>query len=220
MGNVQTQTDFNGKTVSFEYDALNRLTGKQFEDGTQWSFSYTPTGLRDIVSLLDENGDVIDRYDYDYNERDWLINRSDSLGGVERAIAYTYDVAGNRTSVTTPSGTVFYTFDARNRLDTVIQDGAVLTDYDYDANSNLILTSFSNGTQEAREYDTLNRLTYLENGKGSEILSSYAYTLDKVGNRVEILEHDGRKSSYSYDELYRLLQEDITDPEQGDRSSG
>ena len=71
------------------------------------------------------------------------------MGGVERAIAYTYDVAGNRTSVTTPSGRVFYTFDARNRMDTVIQNGVVLTDYDYDTNSNLILTSFSNGTYDA-----------------------------------------------------------------------
>jgi RHS Repeat len=68
---------------------------------------------------LDANQQVIDRYDYDYNERDWLVKRSDSIGGVERSISYTYDLAGNRTSATTPSSTVFYTFDERNRLDTV-----------------------------------------------------------------------------------------------------
>jgi uncharacterized protein RhaS with RHS repeats len=139
------------------------------------------------------------------------VKRSDFIGGTERSISYTYDLAGNRTSTTTSSSTVFYTFDERNRLDTVIQNGLVLADYDYDANSRLITTSFGNGTQEIRQYDVLNRLTYLENHKGDTILSSYAYTLDKVGNRTKVVENDSRTVDYSYDNLYRLTKEQITD---------
>jgi RHS repeat-associated protein len=187
--------------------------------GTQWTFTYTASGQQDIVSLLDANQQVIDRYDYDYNERDWLVKRSDSIGGVERSISYTYDLAGNRTSATTPSSTVFYTFDERNRLDTVIQNGIVLADYDYDANSRLTTTTFGNGTQEIRQYDVLNRLTYLENHKDNTILSSYAYTLDKVGNRTQVVENDSRTVDYSYDNLYRLTKEQITDSVYGDRAS-
>jgi RHS repeat-associated protein len=195
------------------------LSAKQFEDGTQWTFTYTASGQQDIVSLLDANQQIIDQYDYEYNERDWLVKRSDSIGGTERSISYTYDLAGNRTSTTTSSSTVFYTFDERNRLDTVIQNGLVLADYDYDANSRLITTTFGNGTQEIRQYDMLNRLTYLENHKGNTILSSYAHTLDKVGNRTQVVEHDGRTVDYSYDNLYRLTQEQITDSVNGDRAS-
>jgi YD repeat-containing protein len=175
VGNVNTQTDFNGKTTAFVYDSLNRLSAKQFEDGTKWTFTYTFSGQQDIVTLLDANQQIVDQYDYDYNERDWLVKRSDYIGGVERSISYTYDLAGNRTSTTTPSSTVFYTFDERNRLDTVLQNGLMLADYDYDANSRLITTTFGNATQEIRQYDALNRLTYLENHKGNTILSSYAY---------------------------------------------
>jgi YD repeat-containing protein len=268
VGNILTQTDFNGKTTAFVYDSLNRLTAKQFEAGTQWSFTYTATGQQDIVTLLDTNQQVMDRYNYDYNERDWLVKRSDFIGGVERSISYTYDLAGNRTSTTTPSSTVFYTFDERNRLDTVLQNGTILADYDYDANNRLITTTFGNGTQEIRQYDLLNRLTYIENWtvrssheiliyrgfqiqdcrrhdlseshtekgfhqkairelrtlkienhKGNTTLSSYAYTLDKVGNRIKVVEQDGRTVDYSYDNLYRLTKEQITDPAYGNRSS-
>jgi RHS repeat-associated protein len=83
----------------------------------------------------------------------------------------------------------------------------------------LITTSFGNGTQEIRQYDVLNRLTYLENHKGDTILSSYAYTLDKVGNRTKVVENDSRTVDYSYDNLYRLTKEQITDSVYGDRAS-
>jgi YD repeat-containing protein len=79
VGNLKTTTDFNGKTTTYSYDPLNRLTTKQFQDGSAWTFTYTPIGQQDIVTLLDANQQVIDRYDYDYNERDWMIQRTDSL---------------------------------------------------------------------------------------------------------------------------------------------
>jgi RHS repeat-associated protein len=220
VGNLKTTTDFNGKTTIYSYDPLNRLTTKQFQDGSAWTFSYTPIGQQDIVTLLDSNQQIVDRYDYDYNERDWLIGRTDTLQGAPiQAIGYGYDVAGNKTSMTTPSGTVNYVYDSRNRLDQVIQNSITLADYDYNAVNNLTLTTFSNGTQENRQYDLLNRLIYLENRKDSTILSSYAYTLDKVGNRTQITEQDGRTSSYLYDALYRLSQEKINDPVNGNRTT-
>jgi RHS repeat-associated protein len=220
VGNLKTTTDFNGQTNTYSYDPLNQLTTKQFQDGSAWTFTYTPTGQQDIVTLLDTSQQIVDRYDYDYNERDWLIQRTDTLKGAPtQTIAYFYDVAGNKTAMITPSGTVNYTYDSRNRLDKVIQNGIPLTDYDYNAVNNLTSTIFSSGTQETRQYDLLNRLVYLENRKGSTILSSYAYTLDKVGNRTQIAEQDGRVSNYVYDDLYRLIQEKINDPINGNRES-
>jgi RHS repeat-associated protein len=218
VGNLKTITDFNGKTTTYSYDPLNRLTTKQFQDGTAWTFTYTPIGQQDIVTLLDTSQQIVDRYDYDYNERDWLIQRTDALKGAPiHSIVYTYDFAGNKTSMTTPSGMVNYVYDSRNRLDKVIQNGTTLADYDYNAVNNLTSTTFSNDTQEIRQYDLLNRLTYLENRKDSTVLSSYAYTIDKVGNRTQITEQDGRTSNYIYDDLYRLTEEKITDLVYGNR---
>ncbi|WP_373524896.1 RHS repeat-associated core domain-containing protein [Nostoc sp.] len=136
------------------------------------------------------------------------------------ATTYEYDAASNRTSVTTASGTVNYTFDVRNRLDQVLEGGIVTADYDYDAVSNLVRTTLANGTQEIRSYDDLNRLKYLENHKGDTILSSYTCTLDKVGNRTKVVEHNGRSVDYTYDDLYRLAQEKITDAINGNRVYG
>jgi RHS repeat-associated protein len=217
VGNVQTYTDFNRNTITYQYDSLNWMTSKQFQDGAKVTYTYTSIGLQDVITFVEANGQTTATYDYDYDERDRLVKRTDPDG---RKIEYTYDAASNRTSVTTASGTVNYTFDVRNRLDQVIEGGIVTADYDYDAVSNLVRTTLANGTEEIRSYDDLNRLKYLENRQGDTILSSYTYTLDKVGNRTKVIEHNERTVDYTYDDLYRLTQENITDVVNGNRVYG
>jgi len=210
VGNVISQKDFNGDTITFSYDARNRLMGKYFPDNTNTLFTYTPTGQRKTV--VDDRGTTL----YNYDEQYRLISRTDPDG---KTISYTYDLSGNRTSVTVPSGTTNYTFDALNRLDKVTDPAAKVTDYEYDGIGNLVSTTFSNGVVETREYDDLNRLIYLENKKGSgSVISSYRYTLDPVGNRLKVVENSGRMVQYTYDNLYRLTKEDITDSVNGNRS--
>lgn len=220
VGNLNTSTDFNGRTTTYTYDPQNRISEKLFVDGSKVTYTYTPTELFDVVTFVDASGQTTATYDYDYDARDRQIKRTDNIGGVSRSISYTYDFASNRTSVTTASGTVNYTFDVRNRLDKVIENGVVTADYDYDAVSNVISTTFANGTQENRQYDDLNRLKYLENRQGNTILSSYKYTLDKVGNRSQVEENTGRLVEYTYDDLYRLTEEKITDAVNGSRVYG
>ena len=224
VGNLKTSTDFNGKTITYGYDAQNRLIEKSFADGTKVTYSYTFNGLQDKVTFLSAIGTVTAIYDYDYDVRDRLIKRTDTIDGVARAIEYGYDIGSNRTSVTTASGTTTYTYDERNRLDLVKQNGVLAADYDYDAISNLNQTTFGNGTRENRSYDTLNRLTTLETKRlgDNTPLSKYVYTLDKVGNRKSVTETQngqGRSIAYTYDDLYRLTKESIVDSVNSDRSS-
>ncbi|MEL4894751.1 papain fold toxin domain-containing protein [Crocosphaera sp. Alani8] len=149
-----------------------------------------------------------------YDERDRLITQTDPTGvylDSGNTLEYSYDLAGNRTSVTTPSGTVYYTFDEWNRLKTVTDADNHQTIYVYDGVSNLIETTFSNGVIETRNYDELNRLIKLENKLGEQVISGYEYTLDKVGDRLKVEEADGRIVEYEYDDLYRLIEEIITD---------
>ena len=60
---------------------------------------------------------------------------TDSWIGVNNTIDYSYDPAGNRTGMTWPGGgSLSYTFDALNRMDTVTDSGGVqLADYDWDS---------------------------------------------------------------------------------------
>ncbi|MBT9316451.1 DUF4114 domain-containing protein [Leptothoe spongobia] len=209
-GNIFRTIDFNGDVITYEYDERNRLVAKRLPDEVDELYTYTPTGQLETVT--DGRGVTL----YFYDERDRLISRTEPDG---RVISYTYDDAGNVTSLTTPSGTIVYTYDSLNRLETVTDPDEGVTTYIYDAVSNLKQTVFLNSVIETREYDPLNRLEFLENRNNDEVLSSYRYTLDPVGNRTKVEEHSGRVVDYDYDELYRLKKETITDPEHGNRST-
>ncbi len=217
VGNLKTYTNFNQRIITYDYDPQNRMNFKLFEDGSKITYDYKLNNLQDVITFVDAQGNITATYDYDYDERDRQVKRTDTIDGVSRNISYTYDLASNRTSVITDSSTVNYTFDERNRLDQVIENGVKRADYDYDAVSNLIRTTFGNSTEEIRRYDDLNRLKYLENRQGNTVLSSYDYTLDKAGNRTKVVEHNGRTVEYTYDDLYRLLEEEITDTVNGNQ---
>jgi RHS repeat-associated protein len=222
VGNLKTMTDFNGRTTTYIYDFQNRLTEKQFQDGSKVQYGYTLHGLQDTVTFRDSAGLISSFYDYDYDVRDRLTKRTDAIGGLARSIQYGYDQNSNQTSVTTASGTTTYSYDERNRLDLVKLNNVLQADYDYDAGSRLTKTSFGNGTEEIRVYDNLNRLKELTSKRGTVELSKYFYTLNKVGNRktaTETVNGQGRAIAYTYDDLYRLTDEVITDGINGNRSS-
>jgi RHS repeat-associated protein len=202
VGNLLSTTDFNGETIHFEYDERNRLLSRIFPDNSRVSYTYTLAGQR--ATETSSLGTIT----YGYDVRDNLLSRVDA-DGVK--IEYTYDVANNRTAIKVPSGQTSYNFDEQNRLKTVSDPQAGVTTYTYDLVGNLIKTTLANGTTEAREYDLLNRLLYLQNSNSSGVINSFRYTIDKVGNRLAIVEQDGRQSNYKYDDLYRLLQEGIID---------
>jgi|694.fasta_scaffold16546_2 RHS repeat-associated protein len=202
VGNLLTTTDFNGETIHFEYDERNRLLSRIFPDNSRVAYTYTLTGQR--ATETSSLGTIT----YSYDVRDNLLSRVDA-DGVK--IEYSYDAANNRTAVKVPSGQTSYSFDEQNRLKTVTDPQAGVTTYTYDLAGNLIKTTLANGTTETREYDLLNRLLYLQNSNSNGVINSFRYTLDKVGNRLAIVEQDGRQSNYQYDALYRLLQEEIID---------
>jgi RHS repeat-associated protein len=222
VGNLKTMTDYNGHIITYIYDELNRLSEKQFQDGSKVQYGYTLNGLQDTVTFRNGAGLVTSFYNYDYDVRDRLVKRTDAIGGVERSIAYGYDIASNMTSVTTASGITTYSYDERNRLDLVKQNNVLQADYDYDAANRLIKTSFGNNTTETRVYDNLNRLKELTSQRGNVLLSKYVYSLDKVGNRkaaTETVNGQGRAIAYTYDDLYRLTDEAIVDGVNGNRTS-
>ncbi len=209
-GNILTTIDFNGETITYEYDERNRLIAERFSDGTADLYTYTPTGQ--LATFTDKRG--ITKYEYD--ERDRLISRTEPDG---RQISYAYDAAGNITTVTVPSGVTTYTYDELNRISTVTDPDNGITQYSYDEVGNLIETEFPNGVVETKQYNLLNRLTFLENKDANGVvLSSYHYVLDPVGNRLSIEEEDGRRADYIYDDLDRLIEESITDSVAGGRT--
>ncbi len=210
VGNLLSHKNFNGQTISYAYDSNDWLIEKSLPNNSTVNYTYTPVGK--VSSITD--GTEITTYSYDPRNR--LLKQ---VTPDNRSLEYTYDLAGNRTSLTITSGTITYTYDALNRLKTVTDSNNNLTQYSYDVVGNLIQTIMPNNITETRQYNSLNQLTALsQKAPNNTIIAGYTYTLDPVGNRIKVLEQNGREVNYNYDALYRLTQEAVTDSIQGNRT--
>ncbi|MGD2180822.1 RHS repeat domain-containing protein [Lusitaniella coriacea] len=167
-----------------------------------------------VASITDERGTTA----FDYDAQGRLIARRDPTGPYvnDNSIEYAYDDSGNITQVRTAAGVATYTYDEQNRLETVTEDNETTT-YLYDLAGNLKETQFPNGVIERRTYDELNRLDVLETEKDGTLLSRFDYATNDAGHRLEVIESvrqpDGtlaeRTVKYEYDDLYRLISEEV-----------
>ena len=127
---------------------------------------------------------------------------------------YTYDLAGNRTSlqVSTDSTVqnVSYTYDALNRLATVSEGGQQQAAYAYDTNGNRASLTYANGVSETYRYNKANWLTDVENKNAGGVVSSFTYTYYASGSQKSKTDQAGNVTSYTYDGLNRLTQESET----------
>ena len=104
MGNAERVTDFNGKTTTYHYDALNRLDTISPDASLNQPgvlFTFTPTGQR--ASMADGSGTTTSGYD----AQDRLTSKATPQG----TLSYSYDANGNVLSVrsSNANGCLLYT---------------------------------------------------------------------------------------------------------------
>jgi RHS repeat-associated protein len=215
-----TITDFNNKTVKYTYNDQNQVVSKQYqnESGATVSVTYTSNGLEETIT--DSRGATV----YKYDNLGQLISRKDPTGpylASGNSIEYTYE-GGQVSEVKTPTRTIGYTYDYEGRLRTVSTPDLGTVTYDYDSLGNLWKTSYPNNLVETRTYDGLGRLDVVKTAKIDpvtqqelQVISSYDYAVDHVGNRQEVVENNGRKVEYKYDDLNRLWEEKVTNDPSG-----
>ena len=203
-GQVNQRTDARGLVTLYAYDSLNRLVTTTYPGPKTVTFGYDAVGNR--TQMIDSLGTTSTTYD----ARNRITQVTDPFG---MTVQYGYDPQGNRTSLTYPGNkTVTYGYDAGNRLTSVTDWLTHTTTYQYDAANRLTQTTQSNRTQASYGYDSADRLTSLLNRKSdASVISSYAYTLDGVGNhlaedRVEPLNPllQAETQSHAYDAENRL----------------
>ena len=200
-GNVLTSTDYAGNVTTYEYDRLDRLTGKTNNDGTV-NYTYTADGK--IKAVKDENGVT----SFVYDDMDGLTKVSYPDGTY---VKYSYDDSCRLTKVTTPFGSTSYEYDLLDRIVRVVDRNGYATTYEYDANGNRTAVHYANGLTTTYNYDELNRLIRQETvDSDSNVVVQYIYTLGAAGERLKVTELD-RTVKYSYDNLYRLVSEKITE---------
>lgn len=214
-GNLISHIDFNGDMHRFLYDNNDRISEARYADGSSTDYNYDAVGNLVQSSITDSTGKRT--WDNVYDNRDRLIKQTKPDGSI---LTYRYDATGNRIQLVMSlangdTETVNYTYDAVNRLESVT-NGAGTSSYGYDAVGNRTSLSYTNGASQTWEYDSRNRLksTKIFNANGA-MIQSFDYTLHPTGRRLNITELSGRTSDYTYDKLYRLTTESVSDEVNG-----
>ncbi len=173
-------------------------SGREFPGQTE-SFTYTPTGQR--ATMTDASGGTT----YTYSNRDQILRKATPQG----TLTYTYDLTGNVASVNSSNAngtSVTYAWDANDRLQSVTDARAGgTTNYTYDETNQLKTSTYPNAVVHNYSYDNRDRITGLAAGG-----ATYTQTFSFSGRKLTAAESTGRTSSYTYDPIYRLLNESIT----------
>ena len=190
-GNRKTATFANGVTVTFEYDALNRLLVQKTVNSTGecvTKYIYTIEKNGEHAGILEEGLAGTTETEYTYDNAGRLIGEeiatieSGKTAKNKVSYQYKYDKVGNRISKSvTENGqtvTTSYEYNSRNQLTQEKVNGQD-TIYSYDANGNLVKKSGVAGN-ETYKYDVYNRLVKYSLDDESK---SESYTYDAEGVR-------------------------------------
>jgi len=137
------------QTITYTYDAMNRVSTKAATNLPTVTTTYTLLNEPLTIASPAASGIVAHGIRYDYDDAGRKSFEENLLGATYRRVAYGYDQAGNRTSVTWPDTSYFvtYEYDVLNRMQKVWEGlattGVKLADYTYDALSRPMTLRFA-----------------------------------------------------------------------------
>lgn len=204
--NKRSKTTRAGETITFEYDDFNRMVKKTYPDSSETTFAYDQLGR--MTSASNNNAS----YSFDFNDLNQLTEYDVTMGTEQYTVGYEWDKVGNKTSIVYPSGEEYTRgYDDLNRLDQIKQSETILADYDYDELNRRTRLEYDNGTWATYTHNEVDWLENLTNWRSdTDVISTFGYTHDNVGNRTSMTTLDGTHS-YGYDKIYELTSADYPD---------
>jgi RHS repeat-associated protein len=198
-GLLKSQIDRKNQTINYTYDTLMRLKNLT-ATGLSRSFSYNNNSS--IIQATYNNGSQ----SFAYDSLNRLILYTDPNSN---QIGYEYDKANNLKKIIYPGNKIVsYNYYDDNALKSVEDWKNNTTFYSYNNDGSLKQVDNPNGTYTKYTYDIAGRLVGLQNLKSdSSIINSYNYTLDSVGNHVEVVQYEpyaiipvylGGQSNYNF----------------------
>ncbi|MFK0298744.1 RHS repeat domain-containing protein [Brevundimonas sp. NPDC090276] len=187
-GNRTSLRKRDGRTITYTYDALNRLTSKIIPDGSGLPVSAT----RDVYYGYDLRGlQLYARFDGPAGEgvtNVWdglgrLASSTTTMSGFSAVLGHQYDPSGARIGLTHPDGqSVAYARDALGRISTASMNAALLFRPRYDEMGRVTSLDRRNGgswaSPTAYGYDGVSRVTSLGHdlaGTAHDVTTSFAY---------------------------------------------
>lgn len=201
--------DARGVKTTFSYDDLNRIETVTFSDGTPtvtYTYDQTPTGFYNKGALIrietaqggtsrPDTPSTATEFDYDKMGR--VIKHRQSIGTQTYNQEYSYNLAGQLTSQTYPSGkAITYGYDAGGRLSTIADvSRTYLNSIGYVGTGNKV-NSFilGNSTGQGFAYnDRLQLMTQtLTNAGGTLQQYYYGYGQTDQNGNLDITKNNGQ----------------------------
>jgi RHS repeat-associated protein len=207
VSRVTSVTDGKGQSTKFGYDTLDRVTKITYHDGSTITYAYDALGNR--TSTTESISGMVRTTEFVYD----LRNHLDAEKRPDLTVHdYAYDAGGNLTSFTDPGGTVTYTYNPVNLVETVTEPSGAQTTFGYDENNNRTRTSYPNGVIQTANYDHANRLLSIgATDAAGNVLTNFAYdyispaTGQETTVRYSVTDNrTGATTTYGYDALTRL----------------
>ncbi len=211
----------NGVTVNYGYDNANELTALTYAQGNGTSLGNLAYGYDGDGRVNTKGGSLATDVaptpttqapTFDFNDRETHFN----------GVALSYDANGNLTN----DGTNTYTWNARNQLTAITQNGTTQMSYAYDAMGRRISKTVQGGTPTQYLYDNLNAVQEtvgtavnpILNGPGvderyarNDVTGRTYFLTDALGSTIALTDPTGAiREQYSYDPYGNVTPSDTT----------
>lgn len=202
-GLLQRVTMPDGSSLSYIYDTAHRLTEVDDSLGDRLVYTLDAAGNRQASQVYDPSGALVRTSSNVYNSLGQLWQQLTSAATTSTATVYGYDAEGNLSSTAAPLGrTIGDTYDALNRVETLIDPANGVTGFSYDADDDLATVTDPRGLNTIYSHDGFGDVTAVQ----SPDSGSSQFTYDSGGNLATALDGRSAKATYSYDALNRLTQ--------------
>jgi RHS repeat-associated protein len=184
-GNLQSKTNARNAVTTQSYDSLNRINAAAYSVGGSvdqaLSFIYDlgANGKGHMTAASDSNHSLA--WSYDHLGR--VTNKSQTVGGVTKSIAYGY-ANGRAASLLTPSGqTISYSYDTIGRMVGITVNGnPLISNITYDSFGPISGWIWGSGSLMVRNFDLDGRVNLID----SAGLSTYTYDVDgSIASRLD-----------------------------------
>ncbi len=209
-GNLTSLVDGRGNTTQYTYNAwelqtsvIEPATGAHpaLADRT-WTSDYDSGGLP--VRSTEPGGITIERT---FDALGRLTQEAGTGAYAAAARSFGYDLAGNRTAVGSPTGDIGFVYDDRGLLTATTGPTAFQSSFAYDPAGRMVGRTDAAGTTSYSWTSRSELATVTDTVSGTSRSNSF----DASGHLVDIAYSGGAARHLAYDDLGRLLSDDLRD---------
>ncbi|MCP3926599.1 MAG: RHS repeat-associated core domain-containing protein, partial [Desulfobacterales bacterium] len=214
---LHTQTDAKNNIIEFEYDDLKRVTKKKYLSTSDKDVVYTydlgTNGIGNLYSI--SNSDVTSVFN-EYDKLGNCLQETKTIGSKTYVTKYAFDITGKPSEIIYPNNyrLIYQYYTGTNLLKLVQGDSGVHVEYSsYEPTGKIGQLVFGNEAKTSYTYNPYTTrletfLTTVPEGSSVKNLQNKRYEYTAAGDIKTIIDNvAGSMSTYTYDQLHRLLSE-------------